>query len=437
MTRRITWALLAGVLVWLPAPARAETLVETIVKVLVDGGNSYAWEKVEIPGTFCGNGSQYRFFVRRTASPDLLFFFEGGGACWDYDTCSGRAGVLGAANPNGIPADYPQQFTPKYVSPIVNGADPGLPLRRRTDLITKDWNIVYLPYCTGDVHMGNRQVTYTDPRGVEPPLQWNHSGYQNTLAAIGWAHRAFPSIDRLLVSGFSAGGTATSAAYWFVRNSLQPRKGYLLNDSGPIYFTPSYSHLSRPLHATITEAWGLLPVFSQIPGVLPDDLGSINLAIADQFPADRLAYAGYSRDYNYSRFSYEPFVFPNDKASVLSYWKTDEDLLLVTIATRNNWSYLVPWERQINDSHCSTIITFIGSHACQRMEKKHHWWEYFEWPPGESYKCYSEFVPMDRFLQQFIGQDRQFRIQEPPNGYNAQDPGMKIVAPLINAAIGG
>ena len=30
-----------------------------------------------------------------------------------------------------------------------------------------------------------------------------------------------------------------------------------------------------------------------------------------------------------------------------------------------------------------------------------------------------------------------FRIQEPPNGYNAEDPGMKIVAPLINSALEG
>jgi hypothetical protein len=44
---------------------------------------------------------------------------------------------------------------------------------------------------------------------------------------------------------------------------------------------------------------------------------------------------------------------------------------------------------------------------------------------------------MDQFLQQFIGQDRQFRIQEPQNGYNAEDPGMNIVAPLINAALDG
>jgi hypothetical protein len=436
MTRRITWGLLTIVLALVPASARAESLLESIVNVLVDGGNSYAWQKVELPGAVCGNGSQYKFFVRRTFSPDLLFFFEGGGACWDYDTCSGRAGVLGAANPNGIADDYMQQFTAKYVSPIVNGADPGLPFRSRTDLITKDWNIVYMPYCTGDVHVGNQLATYFDPQGIQPPLQWNHHGYQNTLAAIEWVHQAFPSISRLLVTGFSAGGSATSATYWFVRTRLQPAKSYLLNDSGPVYFTPWYSTFSLPMHETIIQAWNLVPVILQIPGAY-GDLGSLNLAVSDRLPADRFAYTGYSRDYNYSRFSYERFYAGINKDTELAFWKLDEDLFVRIVGSRSNWSYFIPWERQINDSHCSTIITFIGSHACQRMEKKHHWWEYFEWPPGESYKCYSEFVGMDRFLQQFIGEDRQFQIQEPPNGYNAEDPGMKIVAPLINAALDG
>src|SRR5262245_58389991 len=135
----------------LPRSAEAETVLDVILNVIVDGGNTYPWERVTLPGTRCGNGSQYKFFVHATGSPNLLFFFEGGGACWDYDTCSGRAGVLGAANPNGITDDYMTQFTAKYVSPIVNGADPGIPLRSRTDLATKDWNIVYMPYCTGDV----------------------------------------------------------------------------------------------------------------------------------------------------------------------------------------------------------------------------------------------------------------------------------------------
>jgi hypothetical protein len=413
-------------------------LLDTIVNVLVDGGNDHDWQKVELPGTQCGNGSQYKFFVHRTPSPNLLFFFEGGGACWDFDTCSGRAGILGAANPNGIPDDYMQSFTAKYVSPIVNGADPGLPLRARTDLPTKDWNIIYMPYCTGDVHIGNRDATYVDPAGQEPPLAWHHSGYSNTFAAAQYAAAQFPSVDKLLVTGFSAGGAATSSAYYFVRTALEPNRGYLLNDSGPIYSAPSADFNSRPLHDQIRESWNLDSVFRNLPpGFEANDFGSINRVVAETFPGDQLAYTAYTRDFNYSRFSYERFLDPTDAESIHSYWLEDQDNLVELFEQLPNVSYFIPHERQINASHCSTIITFIGSHACQRMEKKHHWWEYLEWPPGQTYKCYSEFVPMELFLQRFIVDNTRTRIYEPPNGYNAEDPGMQIVAPLINAALGG
>jgi hypothetical protein len=422
----------------LPGAARAETLIESIIGVIVDGGNSYTWERVELPGTYCGNGSQYKFFMRRTSSPNLLFFFEGGGACWDYDTCSGRAGVLGAANPNGIANDYMTQFTAKYVSPIVNGADPGLPLRSRTDLPTRDWNVVYMPYCTGDVHIGNSQATYTDATGQEPPLPWRHNGYANTLAAAEHARTVFPGVQKLLVTGFSAGGTATSSAYYFVRNAIQPQRGYLLNDSGPIYLAPNLNFRSRELHEQIRASWALDSVFGLLPPSFDEaDFGSINRMVATEFPGDQLAYTGYSRDYNYSRFSYEQFHTPNDKESVLDYWLEDQDRLVDELALYDNYSYFIPHHREINDSHCSTIITFIGSHACQRMETKHYWWEYLELPWGQSYKCYSEFVPMETFLHRFINEDRRVRIYEPENWYNDQDPGMGIVGPLINGALGG
>jgi hypothetical protein len=422
----------------LPARAHAETLLEGLVNLLVDGGNNFNWERVALPGAKCGNGSQYKFFARRTGSPNLLVFFEGGGACWDFDTCSGRAGVLGAANPNGIADDYMTQFTAKYVSPLVNGADPGLPLRSRTDLVTKDWNIVYMPYCTGDVHIGNRTATYVDPTGAQPALTWNHAGYTNTTAAIQWAHSQFPSVAKLLVTGFSAGGTATAAGYYFARRGINPTRGYYLDDSGPIYPAPDASFNSRPLHDKIRAAWGLDSVFSTLPATFNrGDFGSINRMVALEFPGDQIAYTGYTRDFNYSRFSYERFLTPTDKESVLSFWNEDEDNLVAQLDGFNNTSYFIPHERQINASHCSTIITFIGSHACQRMEKIHHWWEYLTVPPGQTYKCYSEFVPMDVFLKRFITDGTRTRIQEPVNAYNAQDPGMSIVAPLINAALGG
>jgi hypothetical protein len=436
MKRSLLFAVLLSLS--LPQTVAGETILDVIVNVIVDGGNNYAWQKVTLPGTKCGNGSQYKFFVRQTGSPNLLFFFEGGGACWDYDTCSGRAGVLGAANPNGIPDDYMTQFTAKYVSPLVNGADPGIPGRSRTDLPTKNWNIVYMPYCTGDVHIGNKQTTYTDTTGGQPALTWHHAGYTNTTAAIAHAKTLFPAVSKLLVTGFSAGGTATAAGYYFVRRGINPQRGYYLDDSGPIFPAPTTSYKSRQLHDKIKSSWGLTSVFSQLPASFnQNDFGSINRMVALEFPNDQIAYTGYTRDYNYSRFSYERFLTPNDKESVLGYWAQDENNLVAQLNGFNNTSYFIPYHRPLNDSHCSTIITFIGSHACQQMLKKKYWWEYLEWPPGQTYKCYSEFVPMETFLNRFINNNTKTRIKEPANNYNNEDPGMGIVAPLINAAIGG
>jgi hypothetical protein len=436
MTRRVLIGFLA--LLSISGTARAEVILETIVDILVDGGNDYAWERVELPGTVCGNGSQYKFYVHDTGSPNLLFFFEGGGACWDYDTCSGRAGILGAANPNGIPDDYMDRFTAKYVSPIVNGADPGLPLRSKTDLPTKGWNIVYMPYCTGDVHIGNRSAVYEDQTGQEPPLDWVHNGFNNTVAAAEYAASRFPSVGKLLVTGFSAGGTATASAYWFVRSTIGPQKGYLLNDSGPVYPAPSADFNSRGLHDQIRASWDLDSVFSNLPASFdPNDFGSINRVVSQEFPGDQIGYTAYTRDYNYSRFSYERFLDPDDQETVLSFWHEDQDNLVEQFNGMDNVSYFIPHHRPINDSHCSTIITFIGSHACQEMEKKRFWWEYLEWPLGQSWKCYSEFVPMETFLERFIDQDQRVRIYEPENWYNEEDLGMQIVSPLINAALGG
>jgi hypothetical protein len=413
-------------------------IVAAIVDLLVDGGNNFPWEKVELPGAICGNGSQYKFFVNRTDSQNLLILLEGGGACWDYDTCSGRDGLLGAANPNGIADDYMQQFTAKYVSPIVNGADPGLPGRARTDLVTKGWNIIYMPYCTGDVHIGNKDATYTDPQGIEPPLTWHHNGYVNMSLTIDWARVQFPSIDKLLVTGFSAGGVGTSAAYWFIRTALVPKHGYMINDSGPVFPAAQATSLSRPLDDTIRNAWALDSVFDLLPpGFDRNDFGTLNGMVALAFPADQLAYTGYTRDYIFSRFTYERFLTPNDEESIHAYFLQDQNQLVAELEQYPNFSYFIPYHRPINSSHCTTIITFIGSHACQQMLKKKHWWEYLELPWGETWKCYSEFVPMNVFLESFINGNEVFRIVEPVNWYNNEDPGMEIVASLINDAING
>mgnify|MGYP000306631335 CR=1 FL=1 len=177
---RASW--LAGLL----ATALAGGAVAIGIEDVVDGGNNYNWTRVELPGTVCSNGSQYRFwYYDSPTSNNLLISFEGGGACWDYPSCSGQTGILGAANPNGIPVDYITQMKATYVSPLVNGADPGIPLRPKRNIATNGWDVVYMPYCTGDVHVGNRVVTYTDPTGQNPPIVYRHNGYNNTISYRG------------------------------------------------------------------------------------------------------------------------------------------------------------------------------------------------------------------------------------------------------------
>jgi hypothetical protein len=364
--------------------------------------------------------------------------FEGGGACWDYPSCSGQTGILGAANPNGIPTDYITQFKAKYVSPLVNGADPGIPpFRNKSNIATNGWDMVYMPYCTGDTHVGNNVVTYTDPTGVNPPIVFRHVGFNNTVAALNKLHQLFPTINKLLVTGFSAGGVASSAVYYQARRTLLPTKGYLLNDSGPIFPAPSSSYNSRQLHQTIKAAWNLQSLYNQLPATFDqNDFGSINPMLSTQFPNDALAYTGYSSDYNFSRFSYERFNPGITKDGVLAKWRQDQANLVNQMKATANYSYHIPWQRPINDSHCVSIITFIGSHACPTVRKK-YWYEILEWPQTQSWKCPSGNVPFETFLSNWINNNQRMRTQEPENYYNNEDPGMQIVAPLINDAIAG
>jgi hypothetical protein len=419
----------------LPRTARAIGIED-----VVDGGNTYPWVRVELPGTVCSNGSQYRFwYYDSPTSNNMVISYEGGGACWDYPSCSGQTGILGAANPNGIPTDYITQMKAKFVSPIINGADPGIPLfRSKTNLVTNGWDMVYMPYCTGDVHVGNRVVTYNDPTGVNPPITFRHNGYNNSVAALNFLHTRFPSIGKLLVTGFSAGGVATNTIFYQARRTLVPTvKAYLLNDSGPVFPAPNSSYSSWQLHQTITTSWNMASLFSQLPAPFnPTNYGSINQMVAQQFPNDLMAYTGYSSDYNFSRFSYERFFPGITKDGVLAKWRADQTNLINQIKVYANWSYHVPWQRPINESHCSSIITFIGSHACPSIRKK-YWYEVLEWPQTQSWKCPSGFLPFETFLQNWVGSNQQKRNIEPSNEYNNEDPGMQIIAPLVNDALAG
>ncbi len=310
------------------------------------------WLKVELPGTVCGNGSQYKFFINyKKDAKDLMIMLEPGGACWDYDGCSGKTD-LGAAHPDGIPDDLMNDAGQSAnISPLI---------RRDTAQITSDFNLVYVPYCTGDVHTGNNVITYTDPKGVGPDLEFHHAGHTNVLAIAEYLDKQFPALDRLFVTGCSAGGAGSLINYYFFRSRLTAARGYLMDDSGPIF--PS-SGFSKPLHTKIRESWNVDSIFAELPAEYPigDDFGILNTHLADMFPEDRLSTIFFQRDYNYSRYSYENFYDANTKDDIMGYWASDTKLLVNLYNTRDNLGYYLPYWRALNDSHCVSIASYLDT----------------------------------------------------------------------------
>lgn len=308
------------------------------------------WLKIEPEGVVCGNNSQYKFFVNFSDKSDnLLVVLEPGGACWDYDSCTGKNGIRGAANVNGLEDDHYQLAG--FISPFLN--------RDSDEVPTGDWNFVYIPYCTGDVHTGNNVSMYTSTDGTKS-VEFHHDGHDATQAVVSWLDENFTHVPKLFVTGCSAGGVGSLVNYHFLRKGIKAvEKGYLLDDSGPVFPSSGYS---APLHAKIREAWNVDSLGLDMPaGFTFEDMGSLNTALADEFPNDRLATTFFERDLNFSLYSYERFYNFPPKDEIMRMWAEDTKLFTDLYDTRDNLYYFIPYWRDVNDSHCTTVLSFAGS----------------------------------------------------------------------------
>jgi hypothetical protein len=339
----------------------------------------YQWETVELPaesGAACGNGTPYRFFVNRVPdSKNLVIMYEGGGACWDQNACMG-VGPLSAANPDGIPPNYLRMLNTAafgLVTPFTARNDPFQAVQ------TQSWNIVYMPYCTGDVHSGNKVTVYDDANPAEPRTQY-HRGQANLGAAAEWLRARLGQPQDLLLTGFSAGGVGSTATYALVRDTLSPTgRSSLVADSGLLMQAPrggsTEQYPSLLLHEKIRVAWGLdepgglIATYLSLPGFDANNLGTVNGALALRYPQDRFAYLAFQADMIFSAFSYAKFYDDIINAGsdlerrqrILARWQPDLQMHAADLLTYANVSTYQPYFRNFNESHCLTIIDFSGT----------------------------------------------------------------------------
>jgi hypothetical protein len=135
----------------------------------------------------CSFGTPYHFFVKRGSVNKLVMYYQGGGACWDYNTCIGIGTFDKDVNPAG--SDNPNNTTTGF-GDLTNPNNP-----------FKDWNIVFVSYCTGDIHFGDSAPFYAGPMGQSI----RHRGYQNARFAEKRARQHFVAPEEVFVTGSSAG----------------------------------------------------------------------------------------------------------------------------------------------------------------------------------------------------------------------------------------
>ena len=341
----------------------------------------YKWESIDLPassGASCGNGTPYRVFVNRTPKTSkTVVMFEGGGACWAKGPCMGEGGLLGASNPNGVKANYMTALTMAafgWVTPFTSRNHPFEKIQ------TQDWNIVYVPYCTGDVHTGNKVGVYPDADPTKSALTYYHRGARNGEALAQWLAKTIPTPDHLLVTGFSAGGAGATGNYGILRDLIKPKLSTLMADSGPLMQAPRNAAVpaaSLPLHNKIREAWGLdgpdglvTKMIARYPGYGDaNNLGSLTTALAQVYKQDRIGYATFQMDTIYSDFSYRDF-YPEIAAAsssaernkmLTAKWKPEVKAWTDAMKPFANMGYYVPYERNLIGSHCLTIVGFDGT----------------------------------------------------------------------------
>jgi len=133
----------------------------------------------------CSRGDPWWFYAKRGTVNKLLVFYDGGGACWNGLTCALPAHTV-AASEN----DDPNAFSSGF-GDLENPENP-----------FRDWHIITIPYCTGDVHWGDATVEYTLG---EESFTIYHRGRQNALVVEQWAREHFAAPEQVFITGASAG----------------------------------------------------------------------------------------------------------------------------------------------------------------------------------------------------------------------------------------
>lgn len=233
MNRTFVLAAAALAAVAVPAVGNAAPAPATVHATASSAPTGDEWRAI-VPGgdCQCADGGEFTFFDRPADPTKVVLFLEGGGACWDGATCDYRA--ADAVFDHDVGADD----HPSLMDGIFDLDNPANPFA--------DYSMVYVPYCTGDVHLGTNTQEYS------PELTIEHKGAINGQAAVAYLAEQYPDAIEVVVVGESAGAVAAPLYGGLVADALPDARVTVFADgSGGYPDIPGVNTL-------IGTAWGTL-----------------------------------------------------------------------------------------------------------------------------------------------------------------------------------
>jgi hypothetical protein len=186
------------------------------------------WAWFDFPNTVCRDGSPAGFALNVSPSglEKVMFYFEGGGACFNALTCAANASNVLHKEGSGV------AFARD------NPANP-----------FADYTHVFVPYCTGDVHAGN----HPNATVVGVATKQQFVGYTNTEYFLKKIAATYPALQRLVMIGPSAGGFGAAMNYGQALRIFPSIPVNLVDDSGPLMSNPP---LAECLQGQWKTLWG-------------------------------------------------------------------------------------------------------------------------------------------------------------------------------------
>jgi alpha-beta hydrolase superfamily lysophospholipase len=251
-------------------------LVDTWIRDHLASSSSFAaagaWQRIEPGGrTSCARGGRYAFWLRRGDPNRVVIFFQGGGGCFDVRSC----------------APGSTWFDDRVDSFDDPSFQTGLLDLQRGPNPFRGWSFLYIPSCTGDVHIGDRVTRYG-------PMTIRHRGWVNTRAALARAFREFPAPRQVLVTGCSAGSVGSAFHVPAVIEAWPRARVTQLGDSLAFVF-------HRPISLVDWGSPARFPSFFRI-GNRRFTMVEYLRALARRYPTRRFARFNYASDDVQERF---------------------------------------------------------------------------------------------------------------------------------------